>query len=385
MGDESNVAMDTESNSNFYRSKRTKNELVLRIGSKQFENINIIVSNFDKSKKLPQKNPFEVREDMKYLINRHEQIFNMKYTRQGKVIFTTKDPICASQLLTMKEFADTKIISDVIWENITSRFLIFDIPVDTPLDVLANEIEKKNDMYIVEMRRFVKQNSSNKTSPILITVMGTTIPESVHMVMIHQKIQHFVDRPRYCNKCFSFSHPTRVCDKAEHCYLCSEIHKGPCKNVEKCINCEGPHNAKSKKCPAYLNEQKIMNLKCHNHITIGEARRIIQNSNPTYSEKIKTPSATIDIQDNLNKKFESFMQTINQVLDKQTELFSKMLKEATECIFQNVCKLMYQISQNTESNTSPARKRIVKQLNQAISDKMQWDAHTITTENSVPP
>ncbi|GBM07291.1 hypothetical protein AVEN_187849-1 [Araneus ventricosus] len=130
----------------------------------------------------------------------------MKYTRQGKILFATKDPLCAVQLLSLTKFMETDISTDVIWENICSRFLIFDIPVNTSMEELAEEIQGENDLDVIEMRRVLKQNSVKDMSPVLITVLSTTIPDEIKIWFINQKIQHFIDRPRQCTKCYSLAH-----------------------------------------------------------------------------------------------------------------------------------------------------------------------------------
>ncbi|GBM18542.1 hypothetical protein AVEN_47935-1 [Araneus ventricosus] len=171
--------LGTVMNNIYFKSNKTSNELVLRAGQKQFNEINIIVSNADKNKKLPHSNPFRVQAFIKQVVNRHDNIENMKFTRQGKILFTTKDTICAVHFLSLTKFMDTDISTEVICENICSRFLIFDIPVNTPMEELAEEIQGKNDIDVVKMRRFLKQNSVKDTSPVLITVLNTSIPDTI--------------------------------------------------------------------------------------------------------------------------------------------------------------------------------------------------------------
>ncbi|GBM95870.1 hypothetical protein AVEN_81696-1 [Araneus ventricosus] len=178
---------------------------------------------------------------VKQVVNRHDKIENMKFTRQGRILFTTKDPICAVQLLSLIKFMDTDISTDVIWENICSRFLIFDIPVNTPMEEVAEEIQVKNYIDVVEMRRFLKLGERH--------VSGTD-------------------------------------------YSPGEEHVGPCQGPEKCINCKGPHNAKSNSCPAYIKEKKILELKCWNLITTSEARKVFHLQNMKYSEAVKSPRRT---------------------------------------------------------------------------------------------
>ncbi|GBN82020.1 hypothetical protein AVEN_138888-1 [Araneus ventricosus] len=143
MSKEKQKNLGTIMNNIYFKSNKTPNEHVLRAGQKQFNEINVIVSNADKNKKLPHSNPFRVQAFIKQVVNRHDNFQNMKYTRQGKILFTTKDPICAVQLLSLTKFMETDISTNVIWESICSRVLIFDIPLNTPMEELAEEIQEK--------------------------------------------------------------------------------------------------------------------------------------------------------------------------------------------------------------------------------------------------
>ncbi|GBL98769.1 hypothetical protein AVEN_8653-1 [Araneus ventricosus] len=339
--------LGTVMNNIYFKSRKTPNELVLRAGQKQYNEINVIVSNADKNKKLPHSNPFLVQAFIKQVVNRHDNIENMKFTRQGKILFTTKDPLCAVQLLSLTKFMETDISTDIIWENICSRFLIFDIPVNTPVEELAKEIQEKNDMDVIEMRRFLKQNSVKDMSPVLITVLGTTIPDEIKIWFNNQKIQHFIDRPLQYTKCYSLAHASRICDRTNVCFLCGEEHVGPCQGPEKCINCKGPHNAKSTSCPAYIKEGKILEFKCRNHITTSEARRVYHLQNMKYSEVVKSPPASAELQNtvnlkfeallqSVNEKFESLLQSVNEKFEKQTAIFAEMLHKTIESIMQNM-------------------------------------------------
>ncbi|GBM26444.1 hypothetical protein AVEN_126948-1 [Araneus ventricosus] len=364
--------MSDNSNSIYMKCGTSVNELVMRLGNRQYEEINIIISNADKTKKMPQTNPFLVQDFIKKSINRHQSIDNMRHTRQGKIQFTTKDPICAVQLLSLTKFMDTDVSTDVIWENISARFFITDIPTTTPLKELANEIQDKNDCLVVELRRFVKLNSNKVISPVLITILGTTVPESIKLWFIRQRTQPFVDRPRQCNKCFVFTHGTRTCDKTNICFCCGGDHTGPCQQPPTCVNCSGSHNTKSRSCPVYIQEQKILELKCHNHITIGEARRIFQQKNAKYAESVKTLPAIPNIEESLNAKFENLLKAVNARFEQQMQLFADMLQKSMNCIMQNFFKLL---EQSVDPSLSPARKKkLLSKFNQISSTLSTWDA-----------
>ncbi|GBO39799.1 hypothetical protein AVEN_126489-1 [Araneus ventricosus] len=374
--------MASTSSNMFFKSAKTINELVMRLGSQNYEEINVIIANAEKSKKMPQTNPFLVQDFVKKSVSHHEQIANMKYTRQGKFQFTTKDPICAVQLLPIEKFMGTNVVTDIIWENVCSRVLIFDIPTSTPLEELATEIQDKNDCIVVEMRRFLKQNSTKEVSPVLITILGTTLPEAIKIWFVHQRLQQFIDRPRQCNKCFSFIHPSRICDKANACYLCGVVHIGPCQHPEKCVNCNGSHNAKSRSCPFYIKEQKILELKCRNHITTGEARRILQQNTAKYSETVKTMPAVTNLEDTINAKFETLLQAINDRFERQMTIFADMLQKSMDCICQNLCKI---IAQFVDPSSSPVRKKkLFSNLRQMSGSITSWDAGGSNATEDMP-
>ncbi|GBM15335.1 hypothetical protein AVEN_210958-1 [Araneus ventricosus] len=115
----------------------------------------------------------------------------MKFTRQGKIILTTQDPVCAAQLLNLETVVNIPVSTNVIWENITSRFLLYDIPTKVSLLEVAEELTRNNGIEIVEMRRFVKQNNTREKSPVLVTKLGTRLPGYMKIWFTNKKIQSF--------------------------------------------------------------------------------------------------------------------------------------------------------------------------------------------------
>ncbi|GBM58357.1 hypothetical protein AVEN_67356-1 [Araneus ventricosus] len=158
--------MQTSPSEKFLKSGKSTNELVLRLEQNEYEDINILISNADSNSKIPQLNPFTLQSFIKDKINRHTSIQHMKFTRQGKIILTTQDPVCAAQLLNLETVVNISVSTNVIWENITFRFLLYDIPTKVSLLEVAEELTRNNGIEIVEMRRFVKQNNTRETSPV---------------------------------------------------------------------------------------------------------------------------------------------------------------------------------------------------------------------------
>ncbi|GIY55862.1 uncharacterized protein CDAR_374621 [Caerostris darwini] len=167
MNDGQSSTSMTFNTNNYFKSSKSINELVLRLGEKRLEEIHIICTHSDAKHKIPRSNPFLIQANIKKHLNRHDNITNIKFSRQGKLIFSTADPVCAAQILNLDKILETPISTAVTFENITERFLIFDIPTNLQLSELAAEIMHKNDMEVVELRRFIKLNSTQEFSATL--------------------------------------------------------------------------------------------------------------------------------------------------------------------------------------------------------------------------
>ncbi|GBL89837.1 hypothetical protein AVEN_117620-1, partial [Araneus ventricosus] len=65
-------------------------------------------------------------------------------------------------VLAVQNVLDTPVSTEMIWKNISSRFLIPDIPTKTTLEELAKELSCNNDIVIAHMQRFVKSKTLRK-------------------------------------------------------------------------------------------------------------------------------------------------------------------------------------------------------------------------------
>ncbi|GBO41672.1 hypothetical protein AVEN_220152-1 [Araneus ventricosus] len=280
----------------------------------------------------------------------------MRHTRQGKVLFTTSDPICAANLITLTKLLDTPISATVLWENITTKFLLTDIPTATSLEELASELACSNDIVITHIRRFVKQNTQPEASPVLITILGTTLPEHIKMWFIHQGINLFIDRPRMCNICFSFFHATRTCTLNPACYQCGQIHTSPCQGPIQCINWKGNHSALDKNCPHYIKEIKVLEYKTRHHVTTGEARRILnQRPNTNLATIVKSNICNSDLENTLTTKMEALFQKMQEKIDQQMAAMLTMFEKTFDSLLQ---KLLQMFSCAESQSSSPNRKKV---------------------------
>ncbi|GFS68017.1 copper chaperone for superoxide dismutase [Trichonephila clavipes] len=227
----------------------------------------------------------------------------MSFTRNEKIRFSTLDPVCAAQILSLEKISNVSVKTNILWEGITSRFLIYEIPLDISLNEIAKELQETNN-FETEMRRFIKTGSQQQFSPVLITILGTTLPETVKLCgssIIEFKILSI--NPDNVQHVLVFFILLDFAKKTAICINCGDSHSGQCSTNSRCINCKGDHPANSLNCPEYIKEKKILELKCEQHLTLGEARRRFRdNKRTSYSAVIQTNTVNLDMQDYLEKK-----------------------------------------------------------------------------------
>ncbi|GFW55711.1 uncharacterized protein TNCV_120951 [Trichonephila clavipes] len=167
--------------SKIFRSSLRDAEIILRAVQRIISEINILVENSQGSSQIPKSNPQLLNAEIKKK-TRHENIKSMSFTRNGKIRFSTLDPVCAAQILSLEKISNVSVKTNILWEGITLRFLIYEIPLDISLNEIAKELQETNNFEIIEMRRFIKTGSQQQFSPVLIAILGTTLPETV----VHQ-------------------------------------------------------------------------------------------------------------------------------------------------------------------------------------------------------
>ncbi|GFX84499.1 uncharacterized protein TNCV_3531961 [Trichonephila clavipes] len=162
----------------YYKNVQTTQELILRTGNKKFHDITILLEHTEKAGSIPKSNPHLLHAELKNKIPRHDNITHMYFTRSGKIKISISDPACAVQITAIDQILNTPVKANIIWEGFTSRFLLFDIPTNVHLADVVIELKNSNDLDIVEIR-FVKPNSRQEASRVLITILGINTPECV--------------------------------------------------------------------------------------------------------------------------------------------------------------------------------------------------------------
>ncbi|GFW24330.1 uncharacterized protein TNCV_605791 [Trichonephila clavipes] len=126
------------------------------------------------------------------------------------------------------------------------------------------------------------------------------------------------------------------------------------KKIARHENIKSDHPANSLNCPEYIKEKKILELKCEQHLTLGEARRRFRdNKRTSYSAVIQTNTVNLDMQDYLGKKLENMLTSFQAILEKQTTLIMEAFQKTMESVLSHLSKIF----EMGKSSHSPLRKK----------------------------
>ncbi|GIY12193.1 hypothetical protein CEXT_58931 [Caerostris extrusa] len=103
--------------------------------------------------------------------------------------------------------------------------------------------------------------------------------------------------------------------------------------------------------PRHSLEQKILDFKCRNHLTIGEARRLYaQSSKTNYSGAAKINTTAPNIEEIVNQTVESIVQSITIKMEQQTTLLIEIFQKKQSKI---LCNIWSQYSTKLTSKNPP--------------------------------
>ena len=145
-----------------------------------------------------------------------------------------------------------------------------------------NSAPMNRDMPFVAEAFQVLVNRNNEkwpTGTFYLTFQGTSLPRRVRLGFERFDVDLYIPFPRQCFKWKKYGHNSKTCRAtADVCPLCSGTgHKqDSCSNKEslKCPNCNGPHSATSRECPAFISEKRALQIQAETHCTLPAASEL---------------------------------------------------------------------------------------------------------------
>ena len=200
---------------------------------------------------IPRTYPIKLKSELAACVSKPKLIESLTYTKSNKIICSTPDFQTATELLSIKKLLSCQTQAEIITENLTSKFILHNVPVGISSKDISDELCSENDISVYEVRRFQRKVKGRlvPSETVLVTSMGDRIPDKIKLWYEIRRINLFIDRPRICLNCCEWTHNTKSCPKAKKCLRCGDNHdSSSCKNDLKCPNCNKAHEATSDEC-----------------------------------------------------------------------------------------------------------------------------------------
>ena len=150
---------------------------------------------------------------------------------------------------------------------------IYELPDGELLDMCDDKVWK-----------FFKVPKSRMT---IFTFNTDQVPDFLYIDRERFHVKQYKHRPLQCFNCFGYGHSSKRCTKQRSCAACSfPQHEGECTNPIVCVNCKGNHNAINKECEAFKSELIAIEKAQAEHLSIGQAKRLLFNR-PQFNKIVK--------------------------------------------------------------------------------------------------
>ena len=97
----------------------------------------------------------------------------------------------------------------------------------------------------------------------IITFPTSQPPTKIDICGITFNLDRYIEKPKQCNRCFSYMHTSNECRKSPRCGKCSDLKSNhseeTCNKTPYCILCKDDHPPTSSKCQVYLYEEDLLN------------------------------------------------------------------------------------------------------------------------------
>jgi hypothetical protein len=90
-----------------------------------------------------------------------------------------------------------------------------------------------------------------------------SLPASIHVGYGRVPVSPYIPNPMRCHQCQKFGHTQQRCASNLVCGHCGENGYGeePCPNPPHCVNCSRAHASADRRCPVFLDERAIQELR----------------------------------------------------------------------------------------------------------------------------
>lgn len=266
--------------------------------SKSDEGKFVIMKSTDTEKNFANLSPFRIQKGVEGITADYIKIMKQK---DGTLLIRTNTNKGTSSLLKNATFGGIFDIKVEEHQSLNDRQGIIycpDLNSEEVSDIL-NELKNQNIKHVHAMTKFI-DNKLLRMGLYVITFNSRDLPDFVNVGYIKVKVRPFIPNPMKCRKCLAYGHTKNWCKvNDEFCNKCSKILPHDSCNEKLCKNCNGDHYSNFKKCPIYVKEAKIMEIKTLQNVSINEAKR--KYNNMFESTTKESLGSYVKVTENLNE------------------------------------------------------------------------------------
>jgi len=266
--------VNKQKNKNYARLDLTKLEMADKIPPSIRQ---VYISNAEQNSDVPRIlltkiNPFKIGKEIESICG---AVQNIEYKKSGSILITTKSVEQVQALLKTKVFFSSISVNVTIaWSSRLSEGKLYapEFAGET-MEELLGLLEPYG---VVAVRKLLSDPSKAEVPLFVLTFLSSTCPKSIRTAYTILRVDPYYPTPRMCGKCCRFGHSSQVCQNKTTCDRCGNIghQRADCSaEATKCVNCKGPHEARSKNCPHYKREMDICTIKATEGISFQEARK----------------------------------------------------------------------------------------------------------------
>ncbi|XP_071054942.1 uncharacterized protein [Onthophagus taurus] len=160
---------------------------------------------------------------------------------------------------------------------------------------------------VIEVRRIKSKREGvlSDTPNHILTFNSPILPKKVKAAYYSLDVRLYIPAPMRCFKCQRYGHTSLRCEALQICVCGKAIHEGrPCEDPLVCVNCGGPHSARSRSCPVFKKEAAIQEIRTKDKLSYVEAKRKLQQTpvrTPTQGVSYSSATASMPKYDSLIK------------------------------------------------------------------------------------
>lgn len=228
-----------------------------------------------------QVNPFIIFKTLNGIVG---ELRNIKKIKEG-LLLETVSPAQARRLMEMKQFIQYEVeVKPHGRLNLCKGIIFCRDLLNCTDEEIRQELSKQD---VIEVKRIQRKDGNNiiSTGKFILTFNKVKLPNKIRAAYYSLSVEPHIPPPMRCFNCQKFGHISHKCPNSSRCACGSPSHEGQnCQEPLHCVNCEGNHSARSRKCPKFIEEMSIQKIKTLEKVTYSEAKRIVsRNRQPKLS------------------------------------------------------------------------------------------------------